>query len=146
MKQDQMSMAASIESRVPFLDHPLVEFAARLPQRLKLRGWTTKVVLRRAMRGLLPPEILSRRKMGFPVPVGAWLRNEYRPLVDEFVVGPRALARGLFSADAVRSMAAAHASASENHSQRLWTLINLEIWQRIFLDGESVDAIDMPRA
>lgn len=144
MKQDQMSMAASIESRVPFLDHPLVEFAARLPQRLKLRGWTTKYVLRRAMRGLLPPEILARRKMGFPVPVGAWLRAGYRPIVDEFVLGPRALARGLFDAEALRSMADAHASGSENHGQRLWALVNFEIWQRIFLDGESVDTIGMP--
>src|SRR5439155_18789087 len=70
MKQDQMSMAASIESRVPFLDHPLVEFTARLPERLKLRGLTTKYVLRQAMKDALPPEILSRRKLGFPVPVG----------------------------------------------------------------------------
>jgi asparagine synthase (glutamine-hydrolysing) len=144
MKQDQMSMAASIESRVPFLDHPLVEFAARLPQRLKLRGWTTKYVLRRAMRGLLPPEILARRKMGFPVPVGAWLRAGYRPIVDEFVLGPRALARGLFDAETLRSIAAAHASGSENHGQRLWALVNFEIWQRIFLDGEPVDTIGMP--
>ena len=70
MKQDQMSMAASIESRVPFLDHPLVELTARLPERLKLRGGTTKYILREAMRDVLPPEILTRGKMGFPVPIG----------------------------------------------------------------------------
>ena len=144
--EDRNSMAHSIESRVPFLDHPLVEFAARLPQRLKLRGWTTKYVLRRAMRGLLPPEILSRRKMGFPVPVGAWLRAGYRPLVDEFILGPRALGRGLFNADALRTMVAAHASGAEPHGQRLWALINFEIWQRIFLDGEGAGAITMPGA
>src|SRR5207253_10008750 len=90
MKQDQMSMAASIESRVPFLDHPLAEFAASLPDRLKLRGWTTKYVLRRAMRAILPSAILDRRKMGFPVPVGHWLRGPYRRLVDEFILGERA--------------------------------------------------------
>src|SRR5690606_20923665 len=95
MKQDQMSMAASIESRVPFLDHPLAEFASGLPQRLRLRGSTTKVILRRAMKDLLPPEILSRRKMGFPVPVGAWLRGPYRHMLDEYVTGERALGRGL---------------------------------------------------
>ena len=72
MKQDQMSMAMSIESRVPFLDHKLVEFTSGLPQRLKLRGWTTKYVLRESMKGLLPQAILSRPKMGFPVPIGAW--------------------------------------------------------------------------
>ncbi|HEX7316012.1 MAG TPA: asparagine synthase C-terminal domain-containing protein, partial [Pyrinomonadaceae bacterium] len=85
MKQDQMSMAASIESRVPFLDHKLVEFTARLPERLKLRGWTTKYVPRRAMKGVLPEAILTRPKMGFPVPLGAWLRGRYRNVLDEYV-------------------------------------------------------------
>ncbi|MBW8861441.1 MAG: asparagine synthase (glutamine-hydrolyzing) [Acidobacteria bacterium] len=140
MKQDQMSMAASIESRVPFLDHPLAEFVAGLPDRMKLRGWTTKYVLRQAMRGQLPAEILGRRKMGFPVPVGRWLRRAYRWLVDEYVLGDRAASRGLFVPDVVRRMAAAH-HAGENHSERLWSLINLEIWQRIFVDGEDVDHV-----
>ena len=70
MKQDQMSMAASIESRVPFLDHKLVEFATQLPVKMKLHGWTTKYVLRQAMHNVLPNEILRRKKMGFPVPLG----------------------------------------------------------------------------
>lgn len=144
MKQDQMSMAASIESRVPFLDHPLVEFAARLPERLKLRGWTTKYILREAMRDRLPPEILSRKKMGFPVPVGPWLRQAWAPLVQEFVLSPRAVSRGWFDAVAVREIAASHASGERNQGQRLWALINFEIWQRIFLDGEPVETIRMP--
>ena len=141
MKQDQMSMAASIESRVPFLDHPLVEFASSLPQRLKLRGWTTKYVLRQAMRDLLPEEILSRKKMGFPVPVGAWFRGAFRGVVDEFVLGERAMARGLFQRDAVRRLVDAHNSGSEKHDERLWMLVNWEIWQRIFLDGEAPESI-----
>ncbi len=136
MKQDQMSMAASIESRVPFLDHPLAEFTARLPSRLKLRGYTTKAVLRRAMQGLLPEEILSRRKMGFPVPVAGWLRGPYRGLLDEFVTGPRPTARGLFRPEAVRTMVAEHLAGVPGHWERLWALINLEIWQRVFLEGE----------
>ena len=78
MKQDQMSMAASIESRVPFLDHRLVEFAAGLPARMKLRGFTTKRILREAVRGILPAEILTRKKMGFPVPFGIWMRGRGR--------------------------------------------------------------------
>jgi asparagine synthase (glutamine-hydrolysing) len=135
MKQDQMSMAASIESRVPFLDHPLAEFAASLPDRLKLHGWTTKYVLREAMRGTLPAAILERPKMGFPVPIGRWLRGPYRWLVDECVLGERAAARDLFEPAAVRRLVAAHMSG-ENHSERLWSLINLELWQRIFFDGE----------
>jgi asparagine synthase (glutamine-hydrolysing) len=140
MKQDQMSMAASIESRVPFLDHPLVEFASRLPVRLRLRGFTTKYVLRQAMRGLLPEEILTRKKMGFPVPVGRWLRSTHRALVDEYVLGDRALARGHFDPAYVRELVARH-EAGENHSERLWSLLNLEMWQRIFLDGDALPAL-----
>ena len=142
MKQDQMSMAASIESRVPFLDHPLAELAATLPQRLKLRGWTTKYVLREAMRGKLPPEILSRRKMGFPVPVGRWLRGPFAGVVDEYVLGARAMARGLFDPAAVRAMVAAH-QRGEDHAERLWSLVNLELWQRLFLDGEPLAATSL---
>jgi asparagine synthase (glutamine-hydrolysing) len=141
MKQDQMSMAESIESRVPFLDHPLVEFASRLPARLKLRGWTTKYVLRRAMKGRLPREILARRKMGFPVPVGRWLRGPFSHLVHEFVLGERALARSIFDPAALRAMSADHREGRDEHGQRLWALINLEIWQRVFLDGEPIERV-----
>jgi asparagine synthase (glutamine-hydrolysing) len=142
MKQDQMSMAASIESRVPFLDHPLAEFAARMPERMKLRGLTTKWVLREAMKGRLPDEILSRKKMGFPVPVGSWFRGSWRHLLDEFVTSDRALARGLFEPDVVRRFVAGHV-AGENHTERLWTLLTFELWQRIFLDGEDPATIRM---
>jgi asparagine synthase (glutamine-hydrolysing) len=141
MKQDQMSMAASIESRVPFLDHPLVEYASSLPQRLKLRGWTTKYVLRQAMKDRLPEEILGRRKMGFPVPVGSWFRNGFRQVVDELVLSDRAKARGLFRPDAVQRLVAAHMAGGEKHDERLWMLVNWEIWQRIFLDGEAPDTV-----
>jgi asparagine synthase (glutamine-hydrolysing) len=136
MKQDQMSMAASIESRVPFLDHKLVEFTARLPERLKLRGWTTKYVLRRAMKGVLPEAILTRRKMGFPVPFGAWLRGRHRGVLDEYVLGERARARGIFDADFVGSLAAEHVAGVRDHSSRLWSLVNFEVWLRQFIDGE----------
>ena len=136
MKQDQMSMAASIESRVPFLDHPLVEFASGLPKRLRLKGTTTKVILRRAVKDLLPPEILQRRKMGFPVPVGAWLRGEFRYVLDDYVTSSRALDRGLFDAAGVRDLVASHTSGTADHSERLWSLINLELWHRIFIEGE----------
>ncbi|HXF38393.1 MAG TPA: asparagine synthase (glutamine-hydrolyzing) [Blastocatellia bacterium] len=136
MKQDQMSMAASIESRVPFLDHKLVEFAAALPEKMKLRGLTTKYILRNAMKNRLPKEILTRRKMGFPVPVGAWLRDKFSHVVDEYVLSPRALERGIFEPGFVRELVARH-NAGENHSERLWALINFEIWQRRFFDCEA---------
>jgi asparagine synthase (glutamine-hydrolysing) len=146
MKQDQMSMAASIESRVPFLDHKLVEFSARLPERLKLRrGWTTKYILRRSMKDLLPAPILSRKKMGFPVPVGAWFRGPYRHILDEYVLGERAAARGIFAPDYVRSLVARHA-AGENHTERLWSLVNVEIWLRRFMDGEALGEESRPGA
>jgi asparagine synthase (glutamine-hydrolysing) len=145
MKQDQMSMAASIESRVPFLDHHLAEFVGSLPERLKLRGWTTKYILREAMRDTLPEEILSRRKMGFPVPVGRWLRGPFRWVLDEFVLGPRARQRGLFDDTEVRALVARH-GRGEDHAERLWALVNLEVWQRQFLDGEAVDDIVMSPA
>jgi asparagine synthase (glutamine-hydrolysing) len=135
MKQDQMSMAASIESRVPFLDHKLVEFAARLPVKMKLRGLTTKYILRQAMRNRLPKEILSRKKMGFPVPIGAWLRGPYRHLVDEYLLSSRTLERGIFDAGYVQNLVARHMHG-ENHDERLWALLNFEIWQRRFIDGE----------
>jgi asparagine synthase (glutamine-hydrolysing) len=139
MKQDQMSMAASIESRVPFLDHPLMEFAARLPQSMKLRGLTTKYVLRQAMKGVLPDPILRRRKMGFPVPIGRWLAGEYRHLLDEYVLGPRATERGVFDETFVRELVARHEHGEGNHAERLWALMNYELWQRLFIDGESVE-------
>jgi len=136
MKQDQMSMAASIESRVPFLDHKLVEFTSSLPERLKLHRWTTKYVLRQSMKGVLPEQILTRPKMGFPVPIGAWFRGPYTQVLDEYVLGSRSLARGIFNADTVRSLVHQHQHGLANHSERLWSLVNLEMWFRRFIDGE----------
>lgn len=135
MKQDQMSMAASIESRVPFLDHKLVEFTAKMPEKMKLRGRDTKWILRRAMRGVLPREILDRPKMGFPVPLGDWLRRDFRHLVSEYLLSERSLSRGIFNETSVRNLVAEHESG-ENHTSRIFRLMNLEIWQRIFIDGE----------
>jgi asparagine synthase (glutamine-hydrolysing) len=136
MKQDQMSMAASVESRVPFLDHALVEHVAAMPARFKVSGWRTKLVLREAVRDLVPRAILARRKMGFPVPVGSWLRGRFRPLVEEFVLSPRAVRRGFFHPAALQRLAAEHRAGQRDHGDRLWLLLNLELWQRIFLDGE----------
>jgi asparagine synthase (glutamine-hydrolysing) len=140
MKQDQMSMAASIESRVPFLDHVLAEFVGRLPENMKLRGSTTKYVLRRSMEGVLPKAILGRRKMGFPVPFGAWVRGPYRHIVDDLVLGSRATERRLFDREVIRRTVDEHIAGTVNHSERLWSLVNLELWQRRFIDGEDIPA------
>lgn len=137
MKQDQMSMAASIESRVPFLDHRLVEYTAHLRQDLKIRKGETKWILREAMRGILPNEILNRPKMGFPVPVGQWFRNEFKHIIDEYVLSERTLARGIFQPDVIREIVEQH-NAGENFDLKLWSLVNFEIWHRQFIDGESL--------
>lgn len=136
MKQDQMSMAASLESRVPFLDHHLVDQVAAIPGHLRLRGGVTKSLLRDAVRDIVPPEIMKRRKMGFPVPIGPWLRGPFWWLVEEFVLGQRARMRGHFSTAELDALAGAHRTGHADHAERLWLLINLEIWQRIFIDGE----------
>lgn len=136
-----MSMAASVESRVPFLDHKLVEFTSGLPERMKLRGWTTKYVLRKAMKGVLPEAILSRPKMGFPVPIGKWFRGPYRSIINEYVLSERALSRGIFERDFVRAVVNRH-DAGEDDSERLWALVNFEMWQRQFIDGEPEDVAD----
>src|ERR1051326_7830593 len=141
MKQDQMSMATSVESRVPFLDHKLVEFTCSLPEKLKLRGGTTKYILREAMKGVLPEAILSRSKMGFPVPIGAWFRGAYRSVIDEYVLSERALSRGIFAPEFVREIVALH-QAGEDHSERLWALVNFEMWQRRFFDSEAIPAAE----
>jgi asparagine synthase (glutamine-hydrolysing) len=103
---------------------------------MKLSGLTTKYILRKAMKNRLPKEILTRRKMGFPVPMGSWLRNKFSHVVDEYVLNQRALERGIFEPGFVRELVTRH-NAGENHAERLWALINFEIWQRRFFDCET---------
>ncbi len=146
MKQDQMSMAASVESRVPFLDHELVETVVRIPARFKLRGLRTKSILRDAAAGLVPTPILRRRKMGFPVPVDRWFRGPSWPLIERLVLGSRARERALFDPDAVRQLAHEHRAGAGRHGERLWLLMNLELWHRIFIDGEDPTAAIMAEA
>jgi asparagine synthase (glutamine-hydrolysing) len=140
MKQDQMSMAASIESRVPYLDHELVDMVGAMPGQFRLHGWETKAVLRNAVRHLIPQEILKRPKMGFPVPLGRWLQGPYWPTVKDLILGPRALARGLFNQVAIERLVEEHRSGHRVHTDRLWLLMNLELWHRVFLDGEDPGA------
>jgi asparagine synthase (glutamine-hydrolysing) len=145
MKQDQMSMSASIESRVPFLDHKLVEFAARLPDRLKLRGFTTKRILRESIRGLLPDSILTRRKMGFPVPFAQWMRNGWNAAVEEVLLDRRTRERGLFNRPAVAALLQDHRDGRRNNGDAIWALLNLELWYRTFIDGAGIQTLPPPR-
>ncbi len=136
MKQDQMSMAASIESRVPFLDHPLVEFAASAPDNLKLRGSTGKYILKRAVEDLLPHDIVYRRKMGFPTPLRQWLMQpEAAPLFGVLLDREGLLARYL-DARRLDDLLERHQAGLEDATDRIWRLLNLQIWGRVFLTGE----------
>jgi len=146
MKQDQMSMAASIESRVPFLDHKLVEYAATLPDDWKLQGWTTKRVLREAMKGLLPESILNRPKMGFPVPFAAWTRGRWNAVAREVLLDRRARERGIFEPRAVDVLLRAHAEGRIDGGDRIWTLLNFELWHRTFIDRLGVQTLPEPCA
>ena len=146
MKQDQMSMAASIESRVPFLDHHLVEFAAALPPRLKLRGFRTKWILREAVRTLLPPSILARRKMGFPVPFAIWMKGRWGSVAREVLLDRRTRERGIIDPSAAESLIASHAAGIQEGGDAIWSLLNLELWYRTFIDGEGVQSLGAPAA
>jgi len=141
MKQDQMSMSASLESRVPFLDHHLVELVSKIPARFKLQGGRTKSLLRDAVTDIVPENILTRKKMGFPVPLSGWLRGPYWPVVEHFVIGHRALVRGYFDTAELFRIAHEHRLGMADHGERLWLLINLEIWQRLYVDGEEPSQI-----
>jgi len=144
MKQDQMSMAASIESRVPFLDHHLVEFVATLPDAMKLSGWTTKRVLREAMKGLLPESILNRPKMGFPVPFGAWTRGRWNGVAREVLLDRRTRERGIVDPPAVDRLLRDHAAGKTDGWDRIWSLLNLELWYRTFIDQGGVQTLPGP--
>ena len=144
MKQDQMSMAASIESRVPFLDHKLVEFAAALPARLKLRGLTTKWILRQAVRTILPPSILSRPKMGFPVPFAVWMRGPWSTVARDVLLDRKTQQRGIINPAGVEALLGAHVSGQAEGGDVLWSLLNLELWYRTYIDGEGVQSLPSP--
>jgi asparagine synthase (glutamine-hydrolysing) len=127
-KADRCSMAHGLELRSPFLDTAVMEFAARLPDRLKLRWGTTKVILRRAFREVLPEEIRSRAKMGFGIPLAAWLRKKWRPLVEERLLDPRSRLYQWLRPEPVRSMAEQHFASTADHGHQLWALLTLETW------------------
>jgi asparagine synthase (glutamine-hydrolysing) len=140
MKQDQMSMAASIESRVPFLDHELVEFTARIPAKYSIEGMAGKFILKRAVEDLLPRELIYRKKMGFPTPWDAWLAGPRLDEVERLMLEPRSIERGLFQRDAIRRLFAEQRMKSRDHGNRIWRLLNFEIWQRVLIEGDPIEA------
>ena len=135
VKVDIATMAVSLEARSPFLDHHVIEFAASLPQNLKLRRLTSKYLLKKVLRKLLPSENLNRRKMGFGVPIGHWFRGKMQPFLREVVLSEKALRRGLFKPEAVRQLIELHVRGERDYSHQLWTLLMLELWFNRFIDS-----------
>jgi asparagine synthase (glutamine-hydrolysing) len=137
IKADKISMANSIELRVPLLDHQVLEFAASLPPSFKLNGFTLKYILKRALSQKIPKEIRDRKKTGFPVPYASWLRNDLKELVWSVLTDRKTISRGYFRKDAIESLLQANSNGAD-HSKEIFSLLSLELWQRTFLDRENV--------
>lgn len=133
VKVDITTMAHSLEARSPFLDHKVMEYSARLPRHFKIRRTTLKYLLKKVAERLLPAEVLHRRKMGFGIPVSAWLRGDLRDLVQDTLLSPTFAGRGYFRPEAVRSLVDEHLSGRRDHGQPLWALLFLELWHREFV-------------
>jgi asparagine synthase (glutamine-hydrolysing) len=132
-----MTMAHSIEARVPLLDHKLIEFVQTIPASLKLRSGTTKHILKSAVRGLIPDEIIDRPKQGFGVPVNKWFNHELRDLLHDTLTDSKTRQRGYFSQRGIEVLLEEHRRGRRDNSRHLWTLLTLELWHRAYIDGEA---------
>ena len=137
IKADKMTMANSVELRVPLLDHRVLEFAASLPPSFKLKGFTPKYILKKALSQKIPKEIRNRKKTGFPVPYESWLRNDLKDIVWAVLTDRRTVERGYFCKDAVEALLQANSNGS-NYSKEIFSLLSFELWQRTFLEREQV--------
>jgi asparagine synthase (glutamine-hydrolysing) len=135
---DKTSMAANLEVRVPFLNHELVELAARMPTNLKLHGLKRKYILKRVAETLLPKDVVWRRKAGFSAPIRSWLRGALRPMVDDLLSEETIRRRGLFKPQEVRRIIAANLSGREDYNLQVFQLLTLELWQRTFIDSKTM--------
>ncbi len=135
MKQDQMSMASSIESRVPFLDHPFVEFAARVPERLKIRNGEGKYIVKSALEDLLPRDIIYRKKMGFPTPLRQWFLDGRSEALFTLLLDRKRLLAEYIDLEYVGELIDRQRSHAEDATDRLWRLLNLQLWGDLFLTG-----------
>ena len=135
MKQDQMSMAASIESRVPFLDHEFVEFAAAVPERMKIRGKQGKYILKKAVEDLLPRDIIYRRKMGFPTPLRQWLMDPKIECVLNLLTDRNSILAEYVDGREVSSLLERHRAGLVDGTDRIWRLLNFHLWGELFIKG-----------
>lgn len=132
-------MAASLESRVPFLDHKLVEFTATIPAKYSIRGMAGKFILKEAVEDLLPRSIVYRKKMGFPTPWEYWLSGPLLDDLERMLLEPRSIDRGFFRPKAIKQIFAEHRNQSRDHGNRIWRLLNFETWYRIMFEGEPLE-------
>ena len=133
-KVDRMTMANSLEARVPLLDHELIEFVQTIPASLKLKGATTKYIFKKALEGIVPHEILYREKQGFGVPVGDWINSQLKDRIHGILSEKQTLERGYFEPKYIKILLDEHASKRRDHSHSLWILWMLELWHRRFAD------------
>jgi asparagine synthase (glutamine-hydrolysing) len=136
MKQDNMSMAASVESRVPYLDHVLAEYALQIPADHQIRRLAGKQVLKSAANELLPKEVIEQRKRGFPTPWRTWLSSTWIDGIESLLLAPRSQMRNILRPEAVRLLFLEHRNGMIDHSGRIWRLLNLELWHRVFVDAD----------
>ncbi|MBK8465482.1 MAG: asparagine synthase (glutamine-hydrolyzing) [Chloracidobacterium sp.] len=134
VKVDIATMANSLEARSPFLDHKLIEFAASLPENIKMRGFETKSLLKKVAARLVPKDVVYRRKMGFGVPIGKWFRGEMKDFVRGVLLSEKSLKRGIVKPEILERYVNEHTSAARDHSFQLWTLLMLELWFQRFID------------
>jgi asparagine synthase (glutamine-hydrolysing) len=137
MKVDKMSMSVSLEARVPYLDHRIVELAAAMPSDLKWRGGG-KYILKRLAAGLVPREIIERPKHGFRLPLDRWFRAELRPMAEDLLLGTRARGRGMLEAAPIALLWQRYLAGDDTRFMQVWTLLNFELWCRGFLDGDAL--------
>jgi asparagine synthase (glutamine-hydrolysing) len=146
VKVDVASMAHGLETRSPLLDHVLLEWAANIPAEIKMAGGRTKALFKRAMEPYLPREVIYRKKMGFGMPIDEWLRAELKPLAYDTLLSQPARERGVMRPDYVRGLLDEHCSGRRNHHTRLWALLMLELWFRMWIDGSPEQAVLRPAA
>jgi asparagine synthase (glutamine-hydrolysing) len=139
-KVDRMSMAHSIESRVPLLDNNVIDYASALPAWMKIKEGRRKHILKELAATLLPPEILARPKQGFGVPLGVWFRGNLRELFSDTLLSRRALERGYFNARFVRHIVHEHLTGKRDHTLRLWQLVVFERWHQLYADSATIKA------
>ena len=135
---DKMSMAASVEVRVPYLDDRLVELSGSIPQDLKLNGRVGKYILKKASTKLLPDEIIWRKKAGFGAPIGAWIKRDLKEMIKDLLSEKAVKERGYFNYSAVKQMLEDHYSGKTYNALQIWQLLTLEIWHRTFIDKTSL--------